>query len=68
MPKRPKGFSKKRSLLSDEDWLVKPGRLAKGRGRPPKTDHLFKYVAEKLPFASLNKVREEILKIEKKVA
>jgi hypothetical protein len=54
------------AIWSDEDWLVKPGTLAKGPGRPPTTNHIFEYIVEKLPFASLNKVRNEILKSEKK--
>src|SRR4051794_11888528 len=39
-------------------WAVVCGRLVPQRGRPPKTRHLFQYVAEKLPFACLSEIKK----------
>jgi hypothetical protein len=41
-------------------WVVQHGELKRGRGRPPKTEHLFRVVGEKLPFAALPKVRSHL--------
>jgi hypothetical protein len=50
-------------LWSDNSsWIVKPGRLGPGPGRPSKTGHLFKHIAEKLPFASLHAVWKHMQK------
>ena len=56
MPKQAKGISRKEiveTLWTGGEWVVKRGRLIPGRGRPRKEGHLFRYVAEKLPFDSL---------------
>lgn len=69
MTKQNKGFSRKtvdRAIWSGDEWIVKPGTLKKGRGRPRSTNHLFEYVAEKLPFDSLKSVRNAILALRKK--
>lgn len=41
-------------------WVVQHGELKRGQGRPPKTEHLFRVVGEKLPFAALPKVRAHV--------
>ena len=41
-------------------WVVQHGELKRGQGRPAKTEHLFRVVGEKLPFASLPKVRAHL--------
>jgi hypothetical protein len=67
MTKTTKGLSRKTvsdKIWSDTSWIVKPGQLTKGAGRPPKTGHLFRYVAEKLPFASLRAVKKVIVEKE----
>jgi hypothetical protein len=43
-----------------KQWTVQHGELVRGQGRPEKTEHLFKVVAEKLPFDSLLKVKKYI--------
>lgn len=50
----------KGAVWSDTDWKVVEGKLVPQPGRPPKTSHLFLYVAEKLPYASLNAVRKHL--------
>lgn len=50
-------------IWSNSDWVVAPGRLIPGRGRPPKTSHLFEFVAEKIPFESLQDVKKHMLKL-----
>lgn len=46
-------------LLWEEDgWKVFDGRLRPGPGRPAKADRLFQYVAEKIPYAALSKVKK----------
>jgi hypothetical protein len=52
-----------KALWRSDEWLVKPGKLVPGRGRPCKSSHLFRYVAEKLPFNSLEAVRTFMKKI-----
>ena len=41
-------------------WTVQHGELKRGQGRPATTEHLFRVVGEKLPFASLAKVRAHL--------
>lgn len=41
-------------------WTVKHGELQRGKGRPPLTQHLFKVLGEKLPYASLRKVKTHL--------
>lgn len=41
-------------------WTVQHGELKRGQGRPPKTEHLFRVVGEKLPYAALPKVRAHL--------
>lgn len=41
-------------------WTVQHGELKRGQGRPAKTEHLFRVVGEKLPFASLDKVKAHL--------
>jgi hypothetical protein len=48
-------------IWSNSDWVVAPGRLIPGRGRPRKKGHLFDFVAEKIPFESLQEVKKHIL-------
>lgn len=42
------------------NWKVVEGSLKRPRGRPGKIEPLFQYIGEKLPFASLEKVRDAI--------
>jgi len=42
----------------DADWVVASGRLIPAPGRPPKVGHLFQFVAEKIPFESLQDVKK----------
>jgi hypothetical protein len=49
-----------KKIWSDHDWVVVPGRLIGGPGRPLKTSRLFQFVAEKLPYESLGKVKEHV--------
>lgn len=44
-------------IWNNDDWKVVSGVLVPGPGRSPKTPHLFRYVAEKLPYESLRDVR-----------
>ena len=46
------------------EWRVVEGKLKPGRGRPAKVTHLFRIVAEKLPFECLSALRDEIGKTE----
>jgi hypothetical protein len=46
------------ALWQSAEWLVKPGKLVPRPGRPSKASHLFRYVAEKLPFDSLESVEK----------
>jgi hypothetical protein len=50
-------------IWSDHDWVVVPGRLIGGPGRPLKTSRLFQFVGEKLPYDSLSKVKEHVMKV-----
>jgi len=43
-------------------WTVHSGRLVPGRGRPEQVTHLFKVVAEKVPFAALKSIRDDMRK------
>lgn len=44
----------------DVYWTVQRGELRRGRGRPGKTERLFRAVAEKLPFDALDEVEQDI--------
>jgi hypothetical protein len=41
-------------------WTVQYGELKRGKGRPPKTQHLFKIIGEKLPYAALREVKRHL--------
>ncbi|MGH9439461.1 MAG: hypothetical protein ACRD22_16625 [Terriglobia bacterium] len=43
-------------------WTVQYGELKRGKGRPPKEQHLFKVAAEKLPYDSLPSVKTHLKK------
>jgi hypothetical protein len=56
-----KGKATKRTegiVWSQDSWNVVYGELKRGRGRPRKAEALFRVVAEKLPFESLDDVRK----------
>lgn len=55
--KRPSTKTVEEPLWSEDEWIVVRGKLRPGKGRPSKTDRLFQYVAEKLPYAALSKIR-----------
>jgi hypothetical protein len=42
-------------------WKVVGGELRRSKGRPDKTENLFSMVAEKIPFAFLDKVRKLVV-------
>jgi hypothetical protein len=61
--KQNRGKSRKavNDVVCDVDgWRIVEGRLVPSRGRPRKTTHLFRYVAEKLPFGCLGKVKRNL--------
>jgi hypothetical protein len=41
-------------------WTIHYGELKRGQGRPPKTDHLFRVVGEKLPYQALQDVKRHL--------
>lgn len=41
-------------------WTVQHGVLKRGKGRPEKTEHLFRVVGEKLPFNAIAKVKAHL--------
>jgi hypothetical protein len=45
-----------------KQWTVQHGELKRSQGNPGKTQHLFKVVAEKIPFDSLSKVKKHMEK------
>jgi hypothetical protein len=49
-----------KKIWSDSDWVVVPGRLIPGPGRPLKTSRLFQFVGEKLPYDCLKSVKAHI--------
>lgn len=50
-----------RQVYADgKTWTVQHGELKRGRGRPAKTEHLFRVVGEKLPFASLANIKADL--------
>lgn len=56
-----KQSSRKRTentIWSNNQWNVNVGRLVGPRGRPRKTQSLFRHVGEKLPFECLDAVRQ----------
>ncbi len=46
-------------IWEDDRWVVNTGRLVPPPGRPRKTKSLFRHVAEKVPYESLDGVRKE---------
>jgi hypothetical protein len=42
-------------------WTVQCGRLKRGQGNPGKTEHLFKVLGEKLPYAALADVKRHVI-------
>lgn len=59
-----KGLSRKEvksEIWSGDGWSVVAGQLVRGRGRPGKVEHLFRWVAEKLPYSSLASIKRTIL-------
>lgn len=49
------------AVYSDgEHWKVCFGELKRGQGRPEKTEHLFRVVGEKLPYAALSAVKKHL--------
>lgn len=42
-------------------WTVQYGELKRGKGRPPKEQHLFKVAGEKLPYDSLSTVKKHLV-------
>ena len=49
------------TVFSDEkNWKVCFGELKRRQGPPGKTDHLFRVVGEKLPYAALAKVKKHL--------
>jgi len=44
-------------------WTVQHGELKRGKGRPAKTEHLFRVVGEKLPFDAIAKVKAHLKNI-----
>jgi len=59
-----KAQATKRSLKTIYDdkqfWVVQQGKLQRSQGRPQKTEHLFRVVGEKLPFAALEEIRADL--------
>lgn len=49
-----------RIVYKDKQWKVLYGELKRGRGRPSRTEHLFRVVGEKLPFEALSEVRSDL--------
>lgn len=41
-------------------WTVHYGELKRGRGRPQKTEHLFRVIGEKLPYEALPAVKKHL--------
>jgi hypothetical protein len=41
-------------------WTIHYGELKRGRGRPAKTEHLFKVIGEKLPYEALSAVKRHL--------
>ena len=51
----------KDAVYSDgKHWKVCFGELKRGQGRPGKTEHLFRVVGEKLPYAALHSVKRHL--------
>ena len=54
-----------KKVWEDGPWQVQRGRLVRRPGHPGKVQSLFSIIAEKLPFDSLNSVREQVLELTK---
>jgi len=51
----------KEAVYADgKHWKVCFGELKRGQGRPGKTEHLFRVVGEKLPYAALDSVKKHL--------
>jgi hypothetical protein len=51
---------KARVLPDAKCWTVHYGELKRGQGRPPKTEHLFRVIGEKLPYEALPAVKRHL--------
>ena len=63
MPRKRKAKTTKstgESVWADPSWSVVPGALKRRRGRPSKTETLFKVVAEKVPFEAFSAVSDHL--------
>jgi hypothetical protein len=49
-----------RTVWSDAAWTIRYGELQRGRGRPRKSQALFKVVGEKIPFGGLDEVKKQM--------
>jgi hypothetical protein len=58
--KRRSTKTKIRRIWGDTRWTVVLGELKRGRGRAGKIERLFKVVAEKLPYDSLQEVEKDL--------
>lgn len=56
--KRPSRKTTAETLWAEDGWVVVRGKLTPRTGRPTKVGRLFQYVAEKLPYAALGRVRK----------
>jgi len=52
----------KKNIYTDKaQWTVQFGELKRGKGNPGGTEHLFKVLGEKLPYAALADVKKHVL-------
>jgi hypothetical protein len=49
-----------RVLPDAKCWTIHYGELKRGKGRPPKTEHLFRVLGEKLPFDALASIKKHL--------
>lgn len=49
-----------RNIASIPSWSICYGELRRGQGRPQKTEHLFRVVGEKIPYAALSAVKKHL--------
>lgn len=70
MPKKKRSIGSKKPAIKTvyeeiyadgKRWTIQYGELRRGQGRPPKTEHLFRVVGEKLPFRCLKSVRKKLM-------
>jgi hypothetical protein len=50
----------KRNLANVPSWTICYGELKRGQGRPPKSEHLFRVVGEKIPYSALPAVKKHL--------